>query len=104
MFPDVAPAHVQLTQTPPSYSLDIYDNFTTMFAEELDVDCTRTYTNDWEVKAIVMISTLNNKLNSGELCPNELGLVTVYTTTTSLTSQGTQVKAIMTKIKTKDNG
>lgn len=74
-----------------------------MFAEDLDVDCTRTYTNDWEVKAIVMISTLNSKLSSGELCPNELGLVTVYTTTTSLTSQGTQVNEIIIKVMTQYN-
>ncbi len=92
---DVLPGLLEVDA--PHYSLSIYDNFTTADGEDLDALCSDAYTMDWQSKVASMVTTLNEMLASGELCPSEKGKITVILSSTTFVSQGTEVNIIFIK-------
>ena len=74
-----------------SYSLGIYDNFTTAGGEELGIVCQDTYSLDWRTKVDAMAMTLNEQLASGALCSSQNGKISVLYSTTGFSAQETQV-------------
>ena len=75
----------------PSYSLSLYDNFTTVGGEHVDAQCSQEYRSDWQMQVVGMVMTLNNKLASGELCADDGELLTVMASSASFTSQEDKV-------------
>ena len=75
----------------PSYSLSIYDNFTTVGGEDVDAPCSQGYLIEWQTQVFGMVTTLNNKLASGELCVDDDDLLTVTASSASFTSQENKV-------------
>ena len=75
----------------PSYSLSLYDNFTTAGSEDVDAQCSQEYLADWRSQVAGMVATLNNQLASGELCAEDGGLLTVVFSSASFTSHGNEV-------------
>ena len=73
----------------PYYSLNRYDNFTTVAEEELSVPCIDAYTVEWRAaKVDSMVVTLNGQLASGELCPSQ---ISVALSAMTFAAQGHQV-------------
>lgn len=74
-----------------SYSLTIYDNFTTLNEEDLDTSCSQDYTLAWLMKAAGMVTTLNDGIAEGRFCQGEDGKLTVVTSTVTFLPQGKRV-------------
>ncbi len=82
----------------PSYSLSIFDNFTTADGQDLDGQCTQGYTLDWQMEVVAMVTTMNNQLSSGELCPGEDVMLNVMSSTTTFVSQGNEVGLLVSEL------
>lgn len=73
----------------PSYSLTIYDNFTTLNDEDLDVPCSYDYQLAWQQKVIGMVATLNSEMSTGNICSGDK--LIVITASTSFSPMGNKV-------------
>lgn len=75
----------------PAYSLGIYDNFTIPNGDQLDASCNQDYTLAWHAKAAVMVTTLNDEIADGNLCPGGRDKFEVISSSSAFFSQGSQV-------------
>lgn len=82
----------------PLYSLNIFDNFTTVNDEDLDAKCSQDYQLTWQLKAVAMVTTLNDEIAVGNLCPGGDDKFTVISSTTNLFTYGNKVCIVFSQM------